>query len=84
MQIFLWAGRDTGSSVPKVAKRHVLSEKRTLVLFIHGMIQVVLIHGLTIPAVTWKDIAPHLAVKGFQILVYGELSSFGTPALYQS
>jgi len=32
--------------------------------------KVVLIHGLTIPAITWKDIAPQLAAKGFQILVY--------------
>jgi len=32
--------------------------------------KVVLIHGLTIPAITWKDIAPHLASKGFRVLVY--------------
>ncbi|KLO14437.1 alpha/beta-hydrolase [Schizopora paradoxa] len=32
--------------------------------------KVVLIHGLTIPAITWKDIAPKLVEKGFRILAY--------------
>ncbi|KAH9944428.1 alpha/beta-hydrolase [Epithele typhae] len=33
-------------------------------------IKVVLIHGLSTPAITWKDIAPYLAERGFRLLVY--------------
>lgn len=33
--------------------------------------QVVLIHGLSIPAIVWKDIAPRLAAKGYRVLLYG-------------
>jgi hypothetical protein len=32
---------------------------------------VVLIHGIGAPAITWKDVVPALASKGFRILVYG-------------
>ena len=28
-------------------------------------------HGLSIPAIIWKDVAPQLAAKGFRVLVYG-------------
>ncbi|KAK7038729.1 hypothetical protein VNI00_010614 [Paramarasmius palmivorus] len=33
-------------------------------------IKIVLIHGLSIPAFVWKDVAPGLAEKGFRVLVY--------------
>ncbi|PAV21475.1 alpha beta-hydrolase [Pyrrhoderma noxium] len=32
--------------------------------------KVVLVHGLSIPAIIWKDVAPQLAAKGFRVLVY--------------
>jgi len=35
-------------------------------------IKIVLIHGLTIPAITWKDVAPTLSKK-FRVLAYGLL-----------
>lgn len=35
-------------------------------------VQVVLIHGLSIPAMIWKSVAPQLASRGFRVLVYGE------------
>ena len=33
--------------------------------------QIVLIHGLSIPAIIWKDVAPVLAARGFRVLLYG-------------
>ena len=33
--------------------------------------QVVLIHGLSVPSLVWKDIAPQLADNGFRVLLYG-------------
>lgn len=33
----------------------------------------VLVHGLSIPAITWSHIGPYLAERGFRVLVYGEL-----------
>jgi pimeloyl-ACP methyl ester carboxylesterase len=35
------------------------------------VVQVVLIHGLSIPAMIWKNVAPQLASRGFRVLVYG-------------
>ncbi|KAI0326699.1 alpha/beta-hydrolase [Cubamyces sp. BRFM 1775] len=35
----------------------------------HGK-RVVLIHGLSVPAIIWKDVAPKLASKGFRVLLY--------------
>ncbi|KAH8092510.1 alpha/beta-hydrolase [Cristinia sonorae] len=32
--------------------------------------RIVLIHGLSIPAIIWKDIAPQLAARGFRVLLY--------------
>jgi len=32
--------------------------------------KVVLIHGLSVPAITWKDVAPPLASKGYRVLTY--------------
>lgn len=32
-----------------------------------------LIHGLSVPAIIWKDIAPELAARGFRVLLYGQL-----------
>jgi len=34
-------------------------------------LQIVLIHGLSIPAIVWKDVAPHLAANGYHVLLYG-------------
>lgn len=42
-------------------------------------IQVVLIHGLSVPSIIWKDVAPHLAQSGFRVLLYGACPS--TPSL---
>lgn len=35
-------------------------------------IQIVLIHGLSVPAMIWKDVAPELASRGYRVLLYGE------------
>ncbi|KAF9449057.1 alpha/beta-hydrolase [Macrolepiota fuliginosa MF-IS2] len=32
--------------------------------------KVVLIHGLSIPTIVWKDVAPRLAAKGYRVLLY--------------
>ncbi|KAI0321963.1 alpha/beta-hydrolase [Amylostereum chailletii] len=32
--------------------------------------KIVLIHGLSIPAMIWKDVAPALAARGYRVLVY--------------
>ncbi|KAF8165947.1 Alpha/Beta hydrolase protein [Crassisporium funariophilum] len=32
--------------------------------------KIVLIHGLSIPAIVWKDVAPSLAARGFRVLLY--------------
>ncbi|KAI9057386.1 alpha/beta-hydrolase [Trametes sanguinea] len=32
--------------------------------------RVVLIHGLSVPAIIWKDVAPKLAANGFRVLLY--------------
>lgn len=32
--------------------------------------RIVLIHGLSIPAIVWKDIAPALASRGYRVLLY--------------
>ncbi|OJT09521.1 hypothetical protein TRAPUB_14020 [Trametes pubescens] len=32
--------------------------------------RVVLIHGLSVPAMIWKDVAPQLAAKGYRVLLY--------------
>lgn len=31
----------------------------------------VLIHGLSVPAIIWKDVAPKLVAKGYRVLLYG-------------
>ena len=33
--------------------------------------QVVLIHGLSIPSIVWKDVVSELTAKGCRVLVYG-------------
>ncbi|KAI0638573.1 alpha/beta-hydrolase [Trametes polyzona] len=32
--------------------------------------RVVLIHGLSVPSIIWKDVAPQLAAKGYRVLLY--------------
>ncbi|KAI0650361.1 alpha/beta-hydrolase [Trametes meyenii] len=32
--------------------------------------RVVLIHGISVPAIIWKDVAPSLAEKGYRVLLY--------------
>ncbi|KAK0443949.1 Alpha/Beta hydrolase protein [Desarmillaria tabescens] len=36
--------------------------------------KLVLIHGLSIPSIVWKDIAPQLAERGYRVLMYGQSS----------
>lgn len=33
--------------------------------------QIILIHGLSIPSLIWKDIAPEMANQGYRVLLYG-------------
>lgn len=35
--------------------------------------QVILINGLSIPAIIWRDVAPTLATSGYRVLLYGKL-----------
>ena len=35
------------------------------------LLQIVLIHGLSVPSIIWKDIAPELAARGYRVLLYG-------------
>ena len=42
-----------------------------ILLYADLMSQIVLVHGLSVPAIIWKDVAPQLAGKGFRVLVYG-------------
>lgn len=30
-----------------------------------------LIHGLSVPSIIWKDVAPQLVANGFRVLIYG-------------
>jgi len=39
--------------------------------FLISFLQVVLIPGLLIPAIIWKNVAPQLASHGFRVLLYG-------------
>ncbi|KAH9947200.1 alpha/beta-hydrolase [Amylocystis lapponica] len=32
--------------------------------------RIVLIHGLSVPAIIWKDVGPYLATNGFRVLLY--------------
>ncbi|KAI0796459.1 alpha/beta-hydrolase [Irpex lacteus] len=32
--------------------------------------KIVLIHGLSVPSIIWKDVAPALALKGYRVLLY--------------
>ncbi|THH29791.1 hypothetical protein EUX98_g4385 [Antrodiella citrinella] len=32
--------------------------------------RIVLIHGLSVPAIIWQDVAPQLAAKGYRVLLY--------------
>ncbi len=34
-------------------------------------LQIVLIHGLSVPSLIWKDIAPELSARGYRVLLYG-------------
>ncbi|KAJ3488514.1 hypothetical protein NLI96_g2794 [Meripilus lineatus] len=36
----------------------------------YDVLQVVLIHGLSVPSIIWQDIAPQLVAKGFRVLLY--------------
>lgn len=38
--------------------------------------KVVLIHGLSVPSLIWKHIAPELAKKGMRVLVYGQFQYY--------
>lgn len=40
-----------------------------------SLVQIVLVPGLSIPAIIWKNVAPKLASRGFHVLLYGESHS---------
>ena len=61
---------DIGSSVLKTASGYDLSHL-LCPLYVHIPSQVVLIHGLSVPSIIWKDVAPQLAAKGYRVLLYG-------------
>ncbi|KAF8874541.1 Alpha/Beta hydrolase protein [Infundibulicybe gibba] len=35
--------------------------------------KIVLVHGLSIPAIIWRDVGPELASRGYRVLLYGTL-----------
>ncbi|KAH9983030.1 alpha/beta-hydrolase [Russula compacta] len=39
--------------------------------------KIVLIHGLSIPSLIWKDVAPALASRGYRVLLYADLYGRG-------
>lgn len=41
--------------------------------------KVVLVHGLSMPSIVFKDVAPALASNGFRVLVYGASSTSPIP-----
>lgn len=41
--------------------------------------KIVLVHGLSIPSIVWKDVAPQMASKGFRVLLFGGVLSLLTP-----
>ncbi|KAG6887168.1 hypothetical protein C0995_000748 [Termitomyces sp. Mi166 len=44
--------------------------QKVCVIVTRSAVKVVLIHGLSIPAMIWRDVAPGLASRGFRVLVY--------------
>lgn len=34
-------------------------------------VEIVLVPGLSIPAIIWRNVAPRLAARGFRVLLYG-------------
>jgi pimeloyl-ACP methyl ester carboxylesterase len=56
-----------------MGREYVLCNVASICALVNHM-QVVLIHGLSIPSIMWRDIAPTLAQNGFRVLVYGMFS----------
>ena len=56
-----------GPEAGKKVTSHVFATSVCLIL----RDQVVLIHGLSIPSLIWKDVAPTLASRGYRVLLYG-------------
>lgn len=42
-----------------------------LQICLRALCQIVLIHGLSVPAIIWRDVAPQLASNGYRVLLYG-------------
>ncbi|KAF8967472.1 Alpha/Beta hydrolase protein [Flammula alnicola] len=45
--------------------------------------KIVLIHGLSIPAIIWRDVAPSLAARGYRVLLYDLLYTMQLALLMQ-
>lgn len=60
---------DTGCWVQRMVKRSINAFFLSPQFLIRP--QVVLIHGLSVPSIIWREIAPQLAQKGFRVLLYG-------------
>ena len=63
--------RDTGSLDQRMARGFEHPPSRYSHSSHSRILQVVLIHGLSIPAIVWKDVAPVLASRGYRVLLYG-------------
>ncbi|KAG6373926.1 Alpha/Beta hydrolase protein [Boletus reticuloceps] len=62
--------RDIGLSDQSKARGFVHPPPRDTHTSHNHILQVVLIHGLSIPAIVWKDVAPVLASRGYRVLLY--------------
>lgn len=71
---------------PRDAREQVcLPPPPLLRLLMRTLLQLVLIHGLSVPSIIWTDVAPALAQKGYRVLVYGmPLSSPPPPSPHLS
>ncbi len=69
---------DIGCLVQRKAKKSVFVTMFLLPRDLTRRTQVILIHGLSIPSIIWRDVAPTLAANGYRVLLYGECIIYPT------
>jgi hypothetical protein len=66
---------------PRVWQEGNKSHSRDLSILLSFHDQIVFIHGLSIPSLIWKDVAPALASHGYRVLLYGMCARVFVPVL---
>jgi len=56
---------------PRIWKEGSESPFPDISILLNNYDQIVFIHGLSIPSLIWKDVAPALASHGYRVLLYG-------------